>query len=218
MEGINEQQISFDTKKVLVVSINEVRPNTWNPKNKDSKDYQKVLSSIKRNGLKDTIKVREKLGATPNDKYEIIDGEQRWKACKDLGFPLVAIYNEGVIDDLRAKELTIWWQQQVPFNEVDLAHLIAEMITSENIVLPYDKEEIDTFMKMSKFNMDDFKEVPIPEINDNTTIKTLMIQMTDAQYQIVIQAMDKAKQNSEGNEISEARAIELICADYLAGN
>lgn len=214
MEGVAEQQISFDPKKVLIVPTESVRPNSWNPKDKDSKDYQKVLASIRRNGLKDTIKVREKLGANPNDLYEIIDGEQRWKSCKELGYPLVAIYNEGELSDIRAKELTVWWQQQVPFNEVDLAHLITELVKSEEVYLPYDKEEVDTFLRMAKFNIDDFKEAPIPEISPNL-LKTLMIQMTNEQYEIVMKAMNKVKETSEVKDISDARIIELICIEFI---
>ena len=203
-----EEKIKYDPIKVLIVPIDQVRPNTWNPKDENTEDFKKVLFSVEHNGLKLPIVVRE------NNGYEIIDGEQRWRAAKQLGFKMVLIYNEGVIDDLRAKELTINYQQQVPFNQVDLAHLVSEI--ADKVSLPYSKEEIDNFITMSKFNIDDFKETPVPEVGADL-LKSLMVQMTNEQYEIVMQAMTKVKATAEGDLMSDGRAIELICADYLAG-
>ena len=41
----------FDPSKVKKISIDKVRPNTWNPKEKDTIQYEKVKQSVKEIGL-----------------------------------------------------------------------------------------------------------------------------------------------------------------------
>ena len=146
--------IKFNAKNLKIVDINKVHPNTWNPKDKNTEEFEKVVESIKINGQRSPVVVRE------NNGYEIIDGEQRYTACKQLDFKKVLIYNEGKISDKEAKELTIWYQQQVPFNEVKLAGMIKELLDQyelEEIQLPYSSEEIIEYAKMHDFNWEDYE-------------------------------------------------------------
>lgn len=146
-------EINFDPKKLLMVSIDQVRPNKWNPKKKETSEFNKVVESIKLKGLRQPIIVRE------NEGFEIIDGEQRWTACKKLGYENIFIYNEGKINDKTAKELTIWYQVQVPFDSLDLAKVIKEMtLEFEDLELPYSEVEMEEMVKMSEFNFDEFEE------------------------------------------------------------
>lgn len=127
--------ITFDKLKLKTVVIEEVRPNTWNPKNKDTEELEKVKASIKENGQMLPIFVRE------NNGYEIIDGEQRYLGCLEEGYKEILIYNFGQLEDNKAKALTIWFQQQVPFNRVEEAYLAMEIIEG-GLELPYTMEEI----------------------------------------------------------------------------
>jgi len=204
---INE--IDFDKDKISIVPIDQVHPNSWNPKDKDTEEFRRVKASVQRNGLKMPVIVREK------DGFEIIDGEQRWRSAKELGYKNVIIYNEGIVEDNRAKELTIWYQQQVPFNEVDLASLIASLVQTKDVVLPYDQEEIDNYLKMTSFNMDDFKSAPIPDIGEENKILTFSIPVTVEQLSVIESAIDACIK--EAGDITKTRAVELIMADYLAG-
>jgi ParB family chromosome partitioning protein len=88
-----------------VVRIGDVRPNPWNPNQQTPFIYEKELNSVKKFGMAQPLIVRENKG------YEIINGEQRWKAAKELGLKLVPIYNLGRISDDRAKELTILFNE-----------------------------------------------------------------------------------------------------------
>jgi hypothetical protein len=202
--------INFDVKRLLIVPIEEIRPNTWNPKIKDTKEYEKVKEGIRLNGLKESIKVRENQGENLIDKYEIIDGEQRYTACKDLGYKKVLIYNEGIVDDKKARELTLWWQTQVPIEELKLAEMVKDMtLAYGKIDIPYTKEEIDELIKLSDFNWDMYQKEEDIDINELKTIK-----LTKEQYEIVLKAINKIKEK-ENIDISEGRALELICADYI---
>ena len=205
--------VDFDPSKISKVNIDLVIPNTWNPKEKDTKEFKKVKESIFNKGLRGFIAVRnhpEKEG-----HYEIIDGEQRHTASKELGYEEVHIYNEGNVDDKEAKELTIWWQQQVPFEQIQEAYLITDMLKEyqiDNIELPYTEAEIKTFENLAKFSFEDYnQENPNDDEKDRNTLKISLMQ---EQYEIVMKAIKSVQQE---NDCNEARALELLCADYLAG-
>lgn len=200
-------EIKFDPTKVKIVKVDEVRANTWNPKDENTEDYEKIKRGIELKGQRLPIVVRE------NNGYEIIDGEQRWRACKELGFGKVIIYSEGEIPDKEAKELTIWYQQQVPFNEIELASLIKDLSQYPDLEIPYSLEEIEDFKNLAEFNWDQYKTGE-PEFEEG--VRTLSIKMSEGQYKIVIDAIDKVKKEIE-MDCSDGRALELICGDYLSG-
>ena len=210
-KGNKLDRIEFDTKNVIVVDINSIAPNPWNPKKQDTPEYAKVVESIHENGLKAPIAVREKKGEN-GELYEIIDGEQRWRACQDEGFTKVLIYNEGKVNDDKAKALTIWWEQRVPFDSVMEAKLVTEIASVEGINLPYTAEEIAEFEKLMNFDFNQFSDDKTDkgEFDKNT----LKIALSPDQYAVVTQALEKVKKELN---CQDAYALELICAEYLAG-
>lgn len=197
--------ITYDKDKLKVVSIDDVRPNTWNPKEKDHKNVKLIEQNIKRIGFNEPIRVRE------NDGYEIVDGEQRWTASKNLGLKEVLIYNEGKLTDEEARASTLWWQVQVPFDDIKLAYEVAQL-SSEDIEIPYTAEEIDEFKALAEFDFDQYA-TERPEF-DNDGMKTLKLVLGKEAYNVIMQAINKVQ--AENDNVSEARAIELICADYLS--
>ncbi len=76
-----ERLITFDKDKLKEVNINLVKPNSWNPKTKRTKEYEKVRQSIKVNGQRQPIVVREVIDENNELFYEIIDGEQIYTGC-----------------------------------------------------------------------------------------------------------------------------------------
>ena len=159
--------IKFDLTKVKKVATNQVVPNQYNPKEKKGEEYQKVLESIKVNGLMAPIFVRE----LKKNKYEIIDGEQRWTACEELKYKEVLIYNYGKMSDEEAIQKTIWWQQQVPFDEIKLAEVFTDLVNKvggdySKIKLPYSQEEIEGKIEMLKFDWEQFEKEHQDKIDD----------------------------------------------------
>jgi len=142
-------EIIFDPENLGVVDIEKVEPNSWNPKDIDTAEYQKVVSSLRKNGLRQPIVVRE-----VDSHYEIIDGEQRWRGWKELGQHKLLIYNEGPdVSEQRAKELTIAYQQQVPFNSVGYAELLRDMVEQyDDLQLPIPDDEISDIIASLEFD------------------------------------------------------------------
>lgn len=209
-----DKQITLDFTKLSVVDINQVRPNSWNPKDKDTKEFADVKASIQENGLRGFIVVRD----NPSDGslYEIIDGEQRWRACSELGFEKVVIYNEGAMDNKKAQELTLWWQVQVQFNELSLAKMITGMISEFGVInSPYSEKRIQEMKELAQFNFDNYKQTSTtPPPPSGELLQTFMVQLTTSQFEVVNKALEKARKASE-MDISNGRALEFIAIEYL---
>ena len=195
----------FDPKKILKVQIDNVEPNDYNPKQKDTPEYKNVVKSIQINGLKQPIFVREVDG---NDNYVIVDGEQRWTAAKELGYKEIYVYNLGNISEEEAKSLTIWLEVQVPFDEAELAPIVMEL-NDLKIELPYNELEIDGFRNLATFNFDDAwkDQTPIKEDNEKDE-EILTIKMTSAQLEVVNNAIEEIKATEK---IKEGEALAMLC-------
>lgn len=87
---------------VIVVPIDQIDPNPWNPNVQSAFTFEKEKESIETYGFIDPVTGRQK----GDGRYEIIDGEHRWKAAKEVGLTELP-FNVIVIDDARAKKLTI---------------------------------------------------------------------------------------------------------------
>lgn len=201
----------FDPSKIKKVKIDEIEPNGYNPKEKDTDEYKNVVRSIKLNGLKQFIFVREVDG---NDKYVIVDGEQRYTAAKELGYEEMYIYNLGNISEEEAKSLTIWFEVQVPFSSIELAPIVMELKRLD-MELPYTDDEVMKFGELLEFDFNDYEteEPNFDELGDEK-MKTLNIKMTEAQFKIVKEAIDTV---AKGENVSDGRALELLCANGLNG-
>jgi ParB/RepB/Spo0J family partition protein len=134
---------------MVEVTPDEVQPNPWNPNVMDEQTFKKELRSIKEHGFIDPITVRE----NEDGFLEIVDGEHRWKAAKELKLKSIPAVNLGSIGDPQAKKLT------VIFNELKgtadpgkLGELLASLSTSISVEdlaadLPMSAVEIDTLIQ-----------------------------------------------------------------------
>lgn len=212
MQNEAKEKFEFNPDKLKKVDIYKVRENDWNPKDPNNPEYEKVKRSIEINGLTQPIFVRE--NDNGDTKYEVLDGAHRFRACKDLGFDEIYIYNEGEVSDELAKTFTIWHQVQVPFETLELAPLVIEL-NRFDMELPYSNDEINKFADMLEFDFNDYSTEE-PDFNQESEdeLKTLNIKMTPEQFEIVQNAI---KTVAEGENVSDGRALELLCSSGLAG-
>lgn len=147
------EKIEFKICNIKEVNIKDIRVNNFNLKDKETEDFEKIKKGISLKGQRLPIVVRQKKDISG---YEIIDGEQRFTACQQLGFNKIIIYNEGYISDKEAKELSIWYQQQVPFNEVSLAFLVKELSEIRELELPFNGIEVNNLLKMASLKWNNF--------------------------------------------------------------
>jgi len=78
-----------DTADVLRIPVNTIEPNPFQPRMSfDQDSLQELAASIRTFGLIQPITVRKKSA----DRYQIISGERRFKACQIAGMDMVPAY------------------------------------------------------------------------------------------------------------------------------
>ena len=187
----------FDPENIKRVKISEVEPSDYNPKLADTEEYKQVVESIKVNGFRQPIIVRE-----VGDKYICVDGHQRLKACEELGLEDIYIYDLGQISEKKAKSLTIWLETKVDFNELMLAPIVVEL-SNLGMEIPYSKEQVEDFTAMLDFDFGEPKDDGLEEFS---------VKMTPDQYQVVESALQGY---AKDNKVSLAEALDDLTAEGI---
>lgn len=201
----------FNPDKLLKTPIDKITPNGWNPKEENTADFQKLKNSIKTNGLMGAIAVRQIKGG-----YEIIDGQQRYTAAKQLGYKTIYIYNEGKVNDTQAKALTIWWQQQVPFKPQLEAILVEALVTElPEIELPYDELELAELLMPPEIDLTQYFDDVTAQHEKDGNVRTLSLAMVKDKYDFIVQALDAVIAQEELQPNDRSRALELVCIEYI---
>lgn len=143
---------NFKTEK-LIVPIDSVQPNPNNPNKQSAQMFAKQIESIKAFGLLGSITVR-KWG----EYYEILGGEHRWRACKELGFTEIPVENVGEMSDTDANALLIVLNMQGEKNLEQIAKIVEELNSGQKQLLPYTEEELVNLEKLFKFDFSQYNE------------------------------------------------------------
>jgi ParB family chromosome partitioning protein len=83
------------------VSVDAVRPNPRQPRESfDEQAHAELMVSIREVGVLQPVVVRE----TVPGSYELVMGERRWRACRDLGMPTVPAIVRSTSDDVMLRD------------------------------------------------------------------------------------------------------------------
>jgi len=198
--------------RALVVSIDKLRPNSWNPNVQDEITFRRELASIRRFGFVDPIICR-----LDGALYEIIDGEHRWKAAKELGFTEVPIYDISPIGLHEAKQLTVVLNElRGKPQEKKLGELLRDLLASSTLdelteVMPYSKDEFAQIAQLPGFDWEAARE-KMEKQNGQRWVERIFRLPADA-AQVLDEALAKAKTDPRMND---AAALEAIAARFLA--
>ncbi|MEO0202797.1 MAG: ParB/RepB/Spo0J family partition protein [candidate division WOR-3 bacterium] len=89
---------SESLEDLQLIDINAIEPNPYQPRKKFSeKELKELAESIKTSGLLQPIIVRQ----ISEDKYQIVAGERRWRACRIAGLTKVP----AIVKDLEDSEM-----------------------------------------------------------------------------------------------------------------
>jgi len=99
---VEKAMADLETMKVEIVDIDWLKPNDYNPNRQTDDEFEKLKKSIIENGFKQPIVVLE--------DGTIVDGFHRWKACRDLGMPQIAVVKTN-LDDVQRKLATIQFNE-----------------------------------------------------------------------------------------------------------
>ncbi len=124
--------------ELLLVPINSVHPMSDQPRKHFSESgVNELAQSIKSEGLDNPIKVRRINGV--NDRYEIIDGERRWRACRLIGLEFVEIIVRRTIETNDVHFMSL----RLNFNREDHTHMeISNALQREKAEFGRSVEEI----------------------------------------------------------------------------
>jgi len=116
--------------RVINIPVEDVTPNPYQPRiQMNNESLKELAASIKEKGVVQPILVR----SMGTDKYEIIAGERRFRACKMVGLPEVpAIVKE--VNDTEAMAIAITENiQREDLNAVELARAYLLLMNEFNL-------------------------------------------------------------------------------------
>jgi hypothetical protein len=138
----------------IVVPIDDIYPNQDNPNRMADFMYEKMKTTIEKAGLFGGIIVREYAGA-----YQIIDGEHRWKACKELGFTELPVENAGEMEDKEASFWLLYFNNTRGKGDIlKEAEIIKQLEEGQMTLLPWEDDEIENRKKLVTWSIGDFNE------------------------------------------------------------
>lgn len=202
----------------------QLEPNPWNPNRMTAAMYAKILESIREYGMVDPLTVRSLGGVTERTRYQIIDGENRWRGALDLGYTEFDCTVIDGLSDAQAKKLTIIMNELHGQADPDkMGDLLADILSLTSldelmVALPYDDSVLAGFLK-----------TPLPQLPDlpPTAVSSSaaaggskepwaerLFKMPKSVALIIDEALEKAK---DGEELEAWQALERVAADYLAG-
>lgn len=198
-----------------MMGVHNIRPNSWNPNVQSDWIYAKELKSIRKFGFVAPIIVRN-IGLPV---HEIIDGEHRWKAAKDLGYLEIPVYVINVDDD-DARELTVVLNELKGKSDEDkLQALLADLLTRRpetevRDIMPFPKERFDELVRKREIDWGALDQKAAELTADRGRWKELVYRMPIDAAEVVERAIDQMRQQ-EGIE-HPWQCLEMWAADYMA--
>jgi ParB family transcriptional regulator, chromosome partitioning protein len=109
---------------ITVLPIHELEAGQYQPRQHfDETQLQELAQSIQKQGLIQPLTVRPK-----GDKYEIIAGERRWRACQLIGKTEVPVIVQHVSDETALALALIENLQRQNLNAIEEAHALQRLI------------------------------------------------------------------------------------------
>lgn len=119
------EDTSKDKEKIVNINILDIKPNGMQPrKTFDDTKMTELMDSIREKGVVQPILARER-----EEGYEIIAGERRWRAAKDLGFETIPAIIKNEINDTLSFEIALIENiQREDFNPIEEAEAYSMLI------------------------------------------------------------------------------------------
>jgi len=186
---------NFTTQKIEV-EIKLVEPNPWNPNLQTDFIFRKEIESIKKFGLLGSILVREVAGI-----YQILDGEHRWKACKELGYTKIQVETLGEIPDQEAKTLTVLLNNLRGKDDIEKrAEILKQLSDGQLSLLPFTEEEINNEKALFEFDFSQYDKQE--KIEKRKIDNTLCFGLTEKERELWNKSLAFAKKEENLSDIS----------------
>lgn len=140
--------------KYQPIDITKLVKAPWNYKEEDDFMSKQLVGNLKQNGQVENILVRE----LDDGQFEVVNGNHRYDAMKELGFEVVMTYNLGKISLAAAKRIAVATNEtKFKSDPYKFAQLMNELQTEFSIEslqedMPFSANEIENFKQLSEFN------------------------------------------------------------------
>lgn len=200
-------------------------PNDWNPNVMKARVLQAERESIEAYGFIDPITVRPH--PTDEGRFQIIDGEHRWKVASELGIESVPVVVLD-LDDNAARKLTIILNEtRGRADVVDLGKLLGDLAddmgdTAELLRgLPYSEGELDELIELAGVEFPDYSDGsldPAPAGDGTTTIQFVVSESVGRLWERVQKQSAKVHGEPDGKgESASAFVFEKVLRDWTKG-
>lgn len=197
---IKDKDHKLATEKI-VVDINDIVPNKWNPNRMDDFTFQQMKKTIENAGLFGAIIVREYFG-----RYQILDGEHRWKACVELGYTKIPVENAGEVSDKDTKFWTIYFNNTRGKDDVlARAKILKSMKEGQTSLLPWSKEDIENQQKLVDWSIEDFNTQK--DVKEKPKNSILQIPIPEEVLEIWNKSVETARRNGK----DETEMLLMMC-------
>jgi ParB family transcriptional regulator, chromosome partitioning protein len=203
--------------QAVEISVSKLREAPWNPNQMDEAMRQRLIHSLNRYGLVQPLVVR-----TVEDHYEVLNGNQRLRAIRQIGFtsaPCVIVK----LDDREAMLLAETLNSLHGEDDMALKGSLLEDILSripQKEVLSLLPETADSLQALASLSEADLAEhLKAWEEARAVRLKHLQLQLTPQQLETVEKAINSvlpmAKVEGFPNPNNRSNAIFLLCKYHL---
>lgn len=169
-------------------------PNPWNSNVVSPDNDAKLEESVKRYGMFKPVIVRELLDGT----LQIIGGEHRAQVAQRLSLPSIPVVNLGIIDDKKAKEISL--VDNGRFGEDD-AYKLAEIIESlgsdyEDLAkfMPYTESDLNSIFVNSSIALDELESLSLPDEEPDLPLEKALQTHQILRFKVPLADVDKITQ------------------------
>lgn len=210
------------TGETRTVPIDSIEGNPWNPNVQSDFKYEHTKKVIAEFGFLDPVTVRSgRLKGKAFKKPQIIDGEHRWRAAKEIGLTEVLILDVGRMADEKAKVLTDVMNnlrgENDPLRWAEMVQSVKDTMPDLVQYLPYQPDELDAMIQSTQVDwgaFDGSMNPDGPRDEAGELYKKFSVSMSKASMARTQDLMRKVKA-AHGID-DDAQAFEIILDGYEA--
>lgn len=202
---------------ITLISTDRIIPNKHNPNAVPEGIMAKLRAEIAQKGLCEPIIVRCR-----GDAYEIVDGEHRWRTCRDLGISKIPCIIQDYDDNeakIKTLQLNYLRGSVIPIKLAALIHDLNKEIKLEDLAkrLPYEEPQLLDNLELLKLPEgfgDDLEEQAKATEEEMPSVHTFVL--FKEQVKVVEEALRIASEAiPQRTKNSKAIALKEICIYFL---